>query len=57
MLQIREGEFNVMFHGGRLVQQWAIEMYVKVESMRLDRYSKPAHQDLIHADLYQVRSI
>jgi hypothetical protein len=44
-----------MFHGGRLFQQWAVDMYVKVESMRLDWYSKPAHQDLIRADLYQVR--
>jgi len=40
-----------MFHGGRLFQQWAVDMYVKVESMRLDWYSKSAHQDLIRADL------
>ena len=39
-LQIRDREFNVMFHGGRLFQQWAVDMYVKVESMRLDWYSK-----------------
>ena len=50
-LQIREGEFNVMFHGGRIFQQWAVDMYVMVESMRLDWYSKSAHQDLIRADL------
>jgi len=56
-LQIREGEFNIFFWGGRLFQQWAVDMYVKVESMRLDWYSKPEHQDLIRADLYQVRSI
>ncbi|CAD6218279.1 unnamed protein product [Miscanthus lutarioriparius] len=53
-LQICEGEFNVMFHGGRLFQQWVVDSYVKVESMRLDLYSKLAHQDLIRADLYQV---
>ncbi|XP_066381900.1 uncharacterized protein [Miscanthus floridulus] len=52
-LQIREGEFNIFFWGGRLFQQWAVDMYVKVESMRLDWYSKPEHQDLIRADLYQ----
>ena len=34
-----------MFHGGRLFQQWAVDMYVKVDSMRLDWYSKPAQQD------------
>ena len=43
-----------MFHGESLFQQWAVDMYVKVESMRLDWYSKPAHQDLIRADLYRV---
>ena len=56
-LQIREAEFNIMFHGWMLFQQWAVDMYVKVESICLDWYSKPAHQDLIRADLYQVRSI
>ncbi|PVH36975.1 hypothetical protein PAHAL_6G212100 [Panicum hallii] len=28
-------------------------MYVKVESMRLDWYAKPAHKAIIRADLYQ----
>ncbi|PUZ51594.1 hypothetical protein GQ55_6G200600 [Panicum hallii var. hallii] len=28
-------------------------MYVKVESMRLDWYAKPAHEAIIHAGLYQ----
>uniref|UniRef100_K3ZF28 Helitron helicase-like domain-containing protein n=1 Tax=Setaria italica TaxID=4555 RepID=K3ZF28_SETIT len=42
-LQIREGQFN----------QLLVDWYVKVESMRLDWYSKPAHQALIRADLYQ----
>ncbi|RLN09345.1 hypothetical protein C2845_PM11G15710 [Panicum miliaceum] len=35
-LHIREGQFNVLFHAGRLFQQFAVDMYVKVESMRLD---------------------
>jgi len=52
-LQIREGQFNVFFHVGRLFQQFAVDMYVKVESMRLDWYAKPAHQAIIRADLYQ----
>jgi hypothetical protein len=47
----------VMFHGGRLFQQWAVDMHMKVELMRLDWYSKHPHQDLIHDDLYQVRCI
>jgi hypothetical protein len=41
-LQIREGQFNDFFHAGRLFQQFTVDMYVKVESMHLDWYSKPA---------------
>jgi hypothetical protein len=46
----------VLFHAGRLFQQLLVDWYVKVESMRLDWYSKPAQQAIIHADLYQVCS-
>ena len=42
-LQIREGQLNVFFRAGRLFQQFAVDMYVKVESMRLDWYVKPAN--------------
>ena len=52
-----EGQLNAFFHAGRLFQQFAADMYVKVESMRLDWYAKPAHHDIIRANLYQVRSI
>jgi hypothetical protein len=55
-LQIWDEEFNVLFHAGRLFQQLLVDWYVKVESMRLDWYSKPAQQAIIHADLYQVCS-
>jgi hypothetical protein len=51
-LQIRPNEFNIMFCGGRLFQQWLINMYVKVESMRLDWYSLPKHQKIIWVELY-----
>jgi hypothetical protein len=40
------------FYGGRLFQQWFIDMYVKVEFMRLDWYSLPKHQKIIRAELY-----
>ena len=53
-LQIRPGEFNITLHGGRLFQQYVVDMYVKVESMRLDWYSKPENQKIIRADLYKV---
>ncbi|RCV18220.1 hypothetical protein SETIT_3G282400v2 [Setaria italica] len=53
-LRIREGQFNVFFHAGRLFQQLLVDWYIKVESMRLDWYSKPTHQALICVDLYQA---
>lgn len=53
-LQIRLGEFNILLHGRRLFQQWVVDIYIKIESMRLDWYSKPENQALIRADLYQV---
>jgi len=53
-LQVRRGLFNIMLFGGRLLQQWAVDMYIKVESMSLDWYSNPENQKLIRAELYQV---
>ncbi|KAM3206336.1 hypothetical protein ACQJBY_061802 [Aegilops geniculata] len=56
-LQIREGVFNILLFGGRLLQQWLVDMYIKMETMRLDFYSKPQNQKLIRAELYQVAKI
>ncbi|RCV06716.1 hypothetical protein SETIT_1G185800v2 [Setaria italica] len=42
---------SIVFHASRLFQQLLVEWYVKVESMHVDWYSKPAHQALIYADL------
>jgi hypothetical protein len=53
-LQVRRGLFNIILFGGRLFQQWAVDMYIKIESMRLDWYSNPDNQKLIRAELYQV---
>ena len=41
LMQVREGLFNIIRFGGRLFQQWVVDMYVKIESMRLDWYSNP----------------
>ncbi|TVU18511.1 hypothetical protein EJB05_34614 [Eragrostis curvula] len=43
-LQIRDLEFNILFYGGRLFQQYIVDIYIKIETMRLDWFSKPAHQ-------------
>jgi hypothetical protein len=42
-----------LFYGGRLFQQWLVDMYVKVESMRLDWYSLPKDPKIIRAELYR----
>ena len=57
LMQVRRGLFNILLFGGRLFQQWAVDMYIKIESMRLDWYSNPANQKLIRAELYQVREM
>jgi hypothetical protein len=57
MMQVRKGLFNILLFGGRLFQQWAVDMYIKIESMRLDWYSNPENQKLIRAELYQVGKI
>jgi hypothetical protein len=35
-LQMRLDEFNILFYGGRIFQQWFVDMYVKVEPKRLE---------------------
>ncbi|XP_051220245.1 uncharacterized protein [Lolium perenne] len=35
------------------LQQWAVDMYIKMETMRLDFFSKPKNQKRIRAELYQ----
>ncbi|EEC81941.1 hypothetical protein OsI_25815 [Oryza sativa Indica Group] len=49
--QMRCGIFNSILHGGRLFQQFAVDMYIKVESSRLDYVRN--NQKEIRADLYQ----
>ena len=43
--------FNPILYGKRLFQQFAVDMYIKIESSRLDYIRN--HQDDIRADLYQ----
>ena len=54
-MQIRNGVFVIMFYGGRLFQQWIVDIYIKVESMRLDWHSRSENQAIIRADLYLVK--
>ena len=52
-LQIRPGKFNILLFGRRLTQQYIVDMYIKIESIRLAFLSKPSTQVLIRANLYQ----
>ena len=53
-LQVRKALFNIILFGARELQQWAVDMYIKCETMRLDFFSNPKNQKRIRADLYQV---
>ena len=48
---MRRGIFNTVLHGKRLFQQYTVDMYIKVESSRLDYIDR--NQKEIRADLYQ----
>ena len=48
---MRHGIFNTMLYGKRLFQQYVVDMYIKIESSRLDYIRN--HQKEIRADLYQ----
>ena len=43
-----------LLYDHRLLPQWVVDVYIKIESMCLDCYANPEHQKLIRADLYQV---
>jgi hypothetical protein len=43
-LQVRRKLLNIILFGGRFFQQWAVDMCIKIESMRLDWYSNPVNQ-------------
>ena len=51
MLQTRPAIFNPILCGARLLQQWGVDMYIKIESCRLKWYRK--NQTQIRADLYK----
>ncbi|XP_022875705.1 uncharacterized protein LOC111394171 [Olea europaea var. sylvestris] len=50
-LQIRPSSKSVLLHTGRLFQQYVVDMYVKIETARLDYFR--SNQKQIRAELYQ----
>ncbi|PKA47983.1 hypothetical protein AXF42_Ash016330 [Apostasia shenzhenica] len=50
-LQIRLAKNSILLKSGRLLQQFVVDMYIKIETGKLDFYRK--EQKKIRADLYQ----
>lgn len=50
-LQMRESINSILLVSGRLLQQFVVDMYVKIETSRLDYFR--TRQDEIRSDLYQ----
>ncbi|KAG5535834.1 hypothetical protein RHGRI_023563 [Rhododendron griersonianum] len=50
-LQIRKNTNEILLESARLLQQFIVDMYVKIETSRLDYFRK--RQEEIRADLYQ----
>ncbi|XP_073121315.1 uncharacterized protein [Henckelia pumila] len=50
-LQIREDDTSVLLYGGRLLQQFVVDMYIKLETTRLDYFRN--HQAEMRSELYQ----
>jgi hypothetical protein len=50
-LQTRPAIFNPILHGGRLFQQFAVDMYIKIEGCRLNWIRD--HQPELRTDLYK----
>ncbi|XP_075492636.1 uncharacterized protein LOC142530705 [Primulina tabacum] len=50
-LQIRDTDMSVLLYGGRLLQQFVVDMYIKLETTRLDYHRR--NQSEIRAEMYQ----
>ncbi|XP_074278706.1 uncharacterized protein LOC141602303 [Silene latifolia] len=50
-LQIRPNDSSLLLKSGRLLQQYMVDMYIKIETTRLDYIRN--NQNIIRADLYQ----
>ncbi|VDL83145.1 unnamed protein product, partial [Nippostrongylus brasiliensis] len=51
LLSVREGEWNPLLHGGKLLQQFIVDAYVKIEQNRL-LYHR-THQKELRVDSYR----
>ncbi|XP_071923013.1 uncharacterized protein [Coffea arabica] len=52
-LQIRPEDKSMLLHIGRLLQQYVVDMYVKIETSRLDFFKNDQYQSRLRTELYQ----
>ncbi|XP_071935702.1 uncharacterized protein [Coffea arabica] len=52
-LQIRDADQSMLLHIGRLLQQYVVDMYVKIESIRLDFHRGRNKQAQLRTEIYQ----
>ncbi|XP_073028580.1 uncharacterized protein [Primulina eburnea] len=52
-LQIRENDKSFLLHIGRLLQQYVVDMYIKIETSRLDFFSTTDIQNRLRNDAYR----
>ncbi|XP_075499811.1 uncharacterized protein LOC142538359 [Primulina tabacum] len=50
-IQIRDNDSSILLYGGRLLQQYIVDMYIKLETTRLDYYRR--NQTEIRSEMYQ----
>ncbi|KAL8049007.1 hypothetical protein ABFX02_07G104800 [Erythranthe guttata] len=51
--QMRDGDYSCLLHAGRLGQQYVIDMYIKVETSRLDYYRSEQVQKELRTESFQ----
>ncbi|XP_012829434.1 PREDICTED: uncharacterized protein LOC105950612 [Erythranthe guttata] len=51
--QMRDGDWSYLLHAGRLTQQYIIDMYIKVETQRLDYYRSEQVQRETRTESFQ----
>ena len=51
MSKIRDGALSMIWYGGRLSQQYVVDNYVKIETLKIRWFEH--NQDFIRVDLYQ----
>lgn len=52
-LQIRENDQSFLLHTGRLLQQYIVDMYIKIETSRLEFFRTADMQNRLRNEVYR----